>query len=81
MNFYKYHVAGYIYEINRENLEKIPSLILNNHNHMKQFYDSNKKVFFISRNRSFFEILIFYINHGILSRPIDLSIVSKNKKI
>ncbi len=76
MNIQKYFVGGYIYELNLENIRRIPALIFNNNLHMKQFYDPNRQVYCISRNRAFFEILIFYINHGILSRPIDLPLVS-----
>jgi hypothetical protein len=81
MNFHKYLVGGYIYELNRENMKKIPSLILNNDVYMKQFYDPIRQIYCISRNRSFFEILVFYIHHGILSRPIDLPLVSILKKM
>jgi hypothetical protein len=80
MSFHKYFVAGYIYELNLENLKRIPSLILNNDVHMKQFYDPIRQVYCISRNRAFFENLVFYINHGILSRPIDLPLVSNEKR-
>ncbi|CAF3819351.1 unnamed protein product [Rotaria sordida] len=72
MTFRIYLVAGYTYELNIENMNKIPSLILNNSIYMKQFYDPIRQVYCISRNRAFFEILVFYINHGILSRPIDI---------
>ncbi|CAF1075194.1 unnamed protein product [Adineta steineri] len=72
MIFQIYLVAGYTYELNLENIKKIPSLIFNNDIYMKQYYDPLRQVYCISRNRSFFEILVFYINHGILSRPIDI---------
>jgi len=79
MNFHKYFVGGYIYELNQEDIKKIPSLIFNNNVYMKQFYDPIRQIYCISRNRSFFELLVFYINHGILSRPIDLPLVSIQK--
>jgi len=77
MNFEKYLVGGHVYEINRDNLNKYPSLIFNNHDYMKQFYDKNRQCYCLARNRSFFELLIFYINHGILSRPNDLPLVNE----
>ncbi len=76
MSFHKYLVGGYVYELNLEEMKKIPSLILNNASYMKQFYDPIRQVYCISRPRAFFEILVFYINHGILSRPMDLPLVS-----
>jgi len=80
MNFQIYLVAGYTYELNVENMKKISSLILNNEVYMKQFYDPIRQVYCISRNRMFFEGLVFYINHGILSRPIDIPLVSVEKR-
>ncbi len=79
MNFHTYLVSGYTYELNIEDIKKIPSLILNNDVHMKQFYDPIQHVYCISRSRAFFEVLVFYINHGILSRPIDIPLVSVGK--
>ena len=79
MNFHRYLVSGYTYQLNIEDIKKIPSLILNNDVHMKQFYDPIQHVYCLSRNRAFFEVLVFYINHGILSRPIDIPLVSFGK--
>jgi hypothetical protein len=76
LNSYVYLVAGYTYQLNIEDIKNIPSLILNNEIYMKQFYDPIRQVYCISRNRAFFELLVFYINHGILSRPIDIPLVS-----
>jgi hypothetical protein len=79
MNFHLYLVSGHTYELNIEDIKKIPSLILNDDTYMKQFYDPTRQVYCISRNHAFFEILVFYINHGILSRPIDIPLVSNAK--
>ena len=75
MNFRRYLVAGCTYELNVQNMKKIPSLILNDSLYMKQFYDPIRQVYCLSRNHAFFEILVFYINHGILSKPIDIPLV------
>ncbi|CAF2066459.1 unnamed protein product [Rotaria magnacalcarata] len=72
MSCHVYLVAGYVYELNIENMKKIPSFIFNDSVYMKQFYDPIRQVYCISRSRAFFEILVFYINHGILSRPVDI---------
>lgn len=77
MTFKKYLVGGYIYEINLDNIRKYPSLILNNDQYMKRYYDENRQCYCLARNRSFFEILIFYLNYGILSRPNDLPLVNE----
>ncbi|CAF3405973.1 unnamed protein product [Rotaria socialis] len=72
MSFHVYLVAGYVYELNIENMKKIPAFIFNDFVYMQQFYDPTRQVYCISRSRAFFEILVFYINHGILSRPVDI---------
>ena len=71
-----YLVAGCTYELRVEEMKKIPSLILNDDTYMEQFYEPRRRVYCIARHRAFFEVLVFYIHHGILSKPIDLSLVS-----
>lgn len=73
-------IAGHIYELDLNNLQRFPALIFHDHQHMKQFYDPYRQAYCLARNRAFFEILIFYINHGILSKPIDLPIVSHHSR-
>ena len=68
-------VSGSTYELNDDDLKRIPSLILNDFAYMQQFYDSKRRTYCLLRNRTFFELLVFYIQHGILSKPIDLSTV------
>lgn len=69
-------IAGHIYQLHSNNLKRYPALIFHHQTHMKQLYDPHRQVYCLTRNRAFFEILVFYINHGILSKPIDLPMVS-----
>ncbi|CAF0867992.1 unnamed protein product [Adineta ricciae] len=48
---------------------------------MKQLYDPVRQVYCIPRNRMFFELIVFYVNHGILSKPIDIPLVNPLKRI
>lgn len=75
MTSFTFLVAGCAYELNKNDIKKIPALIFNDSIYMQQFYDPIRQLYCISRNRAFFEILVFYINHGILSRPSDIPLV------
>ena len=72
-----YLLAGCTYQLNVEDLRRFPGLIFHDALHMRDFYDPQRGVFCLTRNRVFFEVLLFYIQHGILSRPIDLPLVSE----
>lgn len=69
-------IAGHTYQLHSDNLKRYPALIFHHQTHMKQFYDSHRQAYCLTRNRAFFELLLFYINHGILSKPNDLPMVS-----
>ncbi|CAF0740988.1 unnamed protein product [Didymodactylos carnosus] len=67
-----FFVAGCTYELEKAKLEVHPTLVFNNEQLMRKYFDPRRSVYILSRNRAFFEVLVFYINHGILTRPLDI---------
>lgn len=71
-DFHVYFVGGSTYRMKIENIRKIPSLVLNDPIEMEKFYDRQQNLFFLTRNRSFFEFLVFYVEKQQIFRPLDI---------
>lgn len=63
-------VDGILFELNEELIQKrIPNSIFARQDRLSQFYDKEKHIYIFDQPNDAFEILVYFISTGLLSRP------------
>ena len=67
-------VNNVLFEINEELIQKrIPNSLLASETYRAQFYDIDQKVYIFDQPSDAFEVLVYFISTGLLSRPTNIN--------
>ncbi|UJR37086.1 hypothetical protein I4U23_029790 [Adineta vaga] len=70
----RFFVGGVLYELSEELIQKRASKsILARKDRRAQFYDVNKNIYVFDQPANVFEVLVYFISTGLLSRPVNIS--------